>query len=98
MRRDGDAAETALPRIPLLVLTGFLGAGKTTRLNAWLREADDERRVAVIENELGPVPVDSLLVANTHEAMPVFSIANGCVCCSGAVDLVAALEVSDLIT
>ena len=43
------------------------------------RQADDDHRVAVIENELGSVPLDSMLVANTHEAMPVFTVANGCV-------------------
>jgi len=78
--------------IPLVVLTGFLGAGKTTLLNSWLQQADDTHRVAVIENEFGPVAVDEQLVANRHDQMPTLTVVSGCVCCSGAVDLVAALE------
>lgn len=78
--------------VPLVLLTGFLGAGKTTLLNAWLDRADDTHRIAVIENELGPVAVDEQLVANRHDQMPTMTIVSGCVCCSGAVDLVAALE------
>ena len=76
-------------KVPVTLLTGFLGAGKTARLNATLRSGT--QRVAVIENELGALSVDGLLVANGH-ADTVVELPGGCLCCSGAVDLVAALE------
>ena len=79
-------------KLPLVVLTGFLGAGKTTRLNDWLRHAEASGvKVAVVENEIGSVPVDDALVANTHDGATL-TVTSSCVCCSGAVDLIAALE------
>eukprot|EP00931_Biecheleriopsis_adriatica_P057433 TRINITY_DN34066_c0_g1_i1.p1 TRINITY_DN34066_c0_g1~~TRINITY_DN34066_c0_g1_i1.p1 ORF type:complete len:397 (+),score=95.61 TRINITY_DN34066_c0_g1_i1:29-1192(+) len=78
-------------RVPLTILTGFLGAGKTARLNATL--STSKSRVAVIENEIGAVGVDGALVANVHpEEDGIIELANGCLCCSAEVDLVAALE------
>jgi G3E family GTPase len=71
------------------LLTGFLGAGKTTRLNATLSAGTS--RVAVIENELGALGVDGALVANTHDD-GVIELSNGCLCCSAEVDLISALE------
>lgn len=76
-------------RVPVTLLTGFLGAGKTARLNATLRSAVG--RVAVIENELGALGVDGALVANGH-GDGVIELPNGCLCCSQEVDLVGALE------
>lgn len=78
-------------KVPVTLLTGFLGAGKTTRLNRTLSEG--KSRIAVIENEIGALGVDGSLVANAHtEADGVIELANGCLCCSAEVDLVAALE------
>lgn len=47
---------------------------------------------ACVVPEIGPVAVDEMLVANRHDQMPTVTVVSGCVCCSGAVDLVAALE------
>lgn len=78
-------------KVPVTLLTGFLGAGKTTRLNRTLSEG--KSRIAVIENEIGALGVDGTLVANAHtEADGVIELANGCLCCTAEVDLVAALE------
>jgi G3E family GTPase len=68
---------TADGAIPLVVLTGFLGAGKTTVLNRVLG-AQHHRRVAVIVNELGRIDVDARLLR--ARAGDVVELAGGCVC------------------
>ncbi|BAL24401.1 GTP-binding protein [Azoarcus sp. KH32C] len=74
--------------IPVTLLTGFLGAGKTTLLNRILAEASGQR-IAVIENEFGPVNIDSeLLVQQTAE---VVEMTNGCLCCTIRGDLAKSL-------
>jgi G3E family GTPase len=73
-----------LSPIPVTLLTGFLGAGKTTLLNRVLTAAHGQR-IAVIENEFGPVNIDSeLLVQSTAE---VVEMTNGCLCCTVRGDL-----------
>jgi G3E family GTPase len=63
--------------VPLVILTGFLGAGKTTVLNRVLG-AQHHRRVAVIVNELGRIDVDGRLLK--ARAGDVVELAGGCVC------------------
>lgn len=65
------------PRPPLVILTGFLGAGKTTTLNRVLG-AQHHRRVGVIINELGRIDIDTRLVKS--RAGDVLELAGGCVC------------------
>lgn len=64
---------------PFTILTGFLGAGKTTVLNRMLR-APKGRRIAVLVNELGRVAIDSKLIVG--RGGDVLELAGGCVCCS----------------
>jgi len=64
-------------RPPLVILTGFLGAGKTTTLNRVLG-AQHHRRVGVIINELGRIEIDTRLVKS--RAGDVLELAGGCVC------------------
>jgi G3E family GTPase len=64
--------------VPVTLLTGFLGAGKTTLLNQVLRDPGG-RRIAVLVNDFGDVPVDGLLVESVVEDMITF--AGGCMCC-----------------
>ncbi|MGQ5525401.1 CobW family GTP-binding protein [Chitinimonas sp. PSY-7] len=74
---------------PVTLLTGFLGAGKTTLLNHIL-QTDHRYRIAVIENEFGPVNIDStLLIVSANE---VVEMSNGCLCCTIRGDLVATLR------
>ena len=75
-------------KIPLIVLTGFLGTGKTTLLNRWLRHAALVQS-AVLINEFGEVGLDHQIVEPLDGA-PVL-LANGCVCCSIRDDLKAAI-------
>ncbi|ENN93104.1 CobW family GTP-binding protein [Bartonella vinsonii] len=79
-------------RIPLTLITGFLGSGKTTFLNRMLRDpllAD----CAVIINEFGEVGIDHLLVEKTTEG--IIELTNGCLCCNLRSDLIDTL--TDLI-
>ena len=74
---------------PVTVLTGFLGAGKTTLVN---RIVGDARyaKTALVVNEWGEVPVDHVLVRASSENVVV--LAGGCICCRVAGDLVGALR------
>lgn len=65
-------------RLPFSILTGFLGAGKTTVLNRLL-SAPQGRRIAVLVNELGRIAIDSRLIL--HRGGDVLELAGGCVCC-----------------
>ncbi|SFJ76884.1 GTP-binding protein [Bradyrhizobium sp. Gha] len=80
---------TDAPLIPVTVLTGFLGSGKTTVLNHLLRQPGMDGTVAII-NEFGEVGLDHLLVETSEERFALLD--NGCVCCSVREDLVALLE------
>ena len=70
---DGDA-----PRVPFTILTGWLGAGKTTALNRMLA-AQHGRRIAVLVNELGRISIDTQLIIG--RGGDVLELAGGCVCC-----------------
>lgn len=73
-------------RTPVVVVTGFLGSGKTTLVNELLKE---ERDSLVIVNEFGDVPVDHALVENSTET--AVALPNGCLCCHVRGDLEEAL-------
>ncbi len=75
--------------VPVTVLTGFLGAGKTTVLNQLLRRPE-LARTAVLVNELGTIPIDHHLVKDVRGDTTVLS--SGCVCCTVSGDLVRALS------
>lgn len=83
------AGEDRDRRVPVILLTGFLGAGKTTVLNHLLRQPEMAGS-AVLINELGAVGVDHHLVEQVDEALVVLD--SGCICCSVQGDLVRALK------
>lgn len=64
------------PRLPVLVLTGYLGSGKTTLLNSLLQQWPD---TAVIINEFGTTPIDQRLLMQT--GIPLMTLSGGCLCC-----------------
>jgi G3E family GTPase len=74
---------------PVTVLTGFLGAGKTTLVNRILSEAHG-LRIGVIVNDFGAVSIDSELIIGVESG--TVSLANGCVRCEIRGDLVAAVD------
>ena len=75
--------------LPVTVIGGYLGAGKTTLVNHLLRHPEG-RRLAVLVNEFGDLPIDADLIQRRDEDM--IAIAGGCVCCSYGSDLIEALE------
>ncbi len=75
--------------IPVTLIGGHLGAGKTTLVNHLLRERG-ERRIAVLVNDFGELPIDDALIESRNG--PVMRLAGGCVCCSFGSDLMAALQ------
>ena len=78
-----------LPPIPLTIVTGFLGAGKTSLLNALLRTPELADTVVII-NEFGEIGLDHLLVEKADEGM--VTLASGCLCCTIRGDLISTLE------
>jgi G3E family GTPase len=67
-----------MSRVPFTILTGWLGAGKTTALNRMLA-ASHGRRIAVLVNELGRISIDTQLIVG--RGGDVLELAGGCVCC-----------------
>ncbi|MDR3437582.1 cobalamin biosynthesis protein CobW [Telmatospirillum sp.] len=82
-------------KIPTTVVTGFLGAGKTTLIRHLLAHAEG-RRIALIVNEFGDVGVDGeLLAACGAEGCgcdDIIELANGCLCCTVADEFLPAME------
>lgn len=86
---------TALAKVPCSIVTGFLGAGKTTLVRNILQNGAG-RRLAVIVNEFGDVGIDGEIlkscgVENCSEDR-IVELSNGCICCTVADDFVPALE------
>lgn len=86
MERLTDAPDE---RLPVSLLTGFLGSGKTTVLNRLLRHPD-LARTAVIINEFGEIGLDHDLVESTTDELMLLQ--SGCLCCTIRSDLVDALR------
>lgn len=74
--------------IPVTLITGFLGSGKTTLVNRILSEAHGQK-IAVIENEFGEANIDHELLV--RERVEVVEMNNGCLCCSVRGDLIRIL-------
>ena len=74
--------------VPVTLIGGYLGAGKTTLVNNLLRHASG-RRLAILVNEFGELPIDADLIEARDGNL--ISISGGCICCSFGSDLIAAL-------
>ena len=91
MEAAGDRAHTERmrARLPVTLVTGFLGSGKTTMINEALK-APELGNTVVVVNEFGEVGLDHKLVANSNDAVVVLE--NGCLCCTVRSDLVSTLN------
>jgi len=79
---------SAADALPVVVIGGYLGAGKTTLINHLLRHAEG-RRLSVLVNDFGTIAIDAALIAaRDGDSM---TLANGCVCCSIGGDFYRAL-------
>jgi len=78
-----------MQNLPVTVVGGYLGAGKTTLVNYLLRNANG-LRLAVLVNEFGELAIDKDLIEAEDDGL--ISISGGCVCCSFGGDLIAALQ------
>ncbi|KJC60635.1 GTPase [Bradyrhizobium sp. LTSPM299] len=74
--------------VPILLVAGFLGAGKTTVVNHLLAHAEG-RRIAAVVNDFGAVNIDAELIAGASDG--VVSLSNGCICCTLEGDLLRTL-------
>jgi len=85
----------SLARVPCTIVTGFLGAGKTTLVRHVLANAGG-RRLAVIVNEFGDVGIDGEILKGCGDAScpqeNIVELANGCLCCTVADEFVPALD------
>ncbi len=86
---------TDLSKIPVTVITGFLGSGKTTLIRHLL-ENNQGKRLGVLVNEFGTVGVDGdVLKSCADENCPaenIVELANGCICCTVADDFIPTIE------
>ena len=71
---------------PVTIISGYLGAGKTTLVNSLLSRCPG-RQLAVVVNDFGSIPIDPALMAGTD----ALSVSHGCACCTRAGDLLLAL-------
>jgi len=92
---NGKPDSLSLGQIPATIVTGFLGAGKSTLVRHVLSEARG-KRVAVIVNEFGDVGFDGELIGTCEDAacapVKITELTNGCICCTVADDFLPALE------
>ncbi|MCH2235417.1 MAG: cobalamin biosynthesis protein CobW, partial [Crocinitomicaceae bacterium] len=73
-----------MKKIPITIVTGFLGVGKTTLVHNMLRNANG-KRIAVLVNEFGEVDVDGELIGSAgseEEEANLVQLPNGCICCT----------------
>ena len=77
--------------IPITLLTGYLGSGKTTLINYILKNNND-KKIAVIVNDIGEVNIDASLIENggvvSEKDDSLVALSNGCICCNLKMDLV----------
>lgn len=86
---------TTLAKIPVTVVTAFLGSGKTTLIQHLIRNANG-KKLAVLVNEFGSEGVDGDILKSCADANcpaeNIVELANGCICCTVADDFIPAME------
>jgi G3E family GTPase len=77
--------------VPITILTGFLGAGKTTIVNKILQENSDIK-FGLIINEFGEIGIDGQILQSQNTQTDITEMSNGCLCCTVRGDLLKAVE------
>ena len=84
---SSEGISTADKRLPVTIVTGFLGAGKTTLVKRML-ENKRGLKILVIENEVGDIGIDHKLLMQQTEKEDVILLNNGCICCTVRQDVI----------
>lgn len=82
-----DLNQSSMP-IPIILIGGYLGSGKTTYLNRLLSEANGQK-LAILVNDFGAINIDASLVEGSVD--DVVALQNGCICCSMAMGMQSAI-------
>ena len=85
-------SEAITQPVPITVIAGYLGAGKTTLINDALRRLDDASGLALLVNDFGELNIDAALLRGAIEDERILSLQNGCICCALQDDLAQSLE------
>ncbi|MGN8518703.1 CobW family GTP-binding protein [Helicobacter pylori] len=80
-----------MPKIPITLITGFLGSGKTSFLSEYLNQTDHQG-VALIINEIGQAALDQRILSVQYCGEKMLYLNAGCVCCNKRMDLVESLK------
>ena len=90
-----DTNDKKLSKMPITVLSGFLGAGKTSFLQHIIKEDGTKRKYGLVVNDMANINVDSKLIrtqtTGDYSGIDTMELQNGCVCCSLAEDLMASV-------
>merc|ERR1719162_1923910 len=86
----GGASARAPPKVPISIISGFLGAGKTTMVRHILQNREG-MKVGVVVNDVAEANIDSEFL-KLEDADGIVGLQNGCACCSGRDDLFARLQ------
>ncbi len=80
---EKSANEIEMRKVPITIITGFLGVGKTTLVHNMLRNANG-KRIAVLVNEFGEIGIDGEIIKSgcDDENCDLIELANGCICCT----------------
>ncbi len=83
--KDNEGSKQKSNRLPVTIITGYLGSGKTTLVNHILQN-NKGLKVAVIVNEFGEIGIDNQLIVSTKE--DIIELSNGCICCQVRGDII----------
>ena len=80
-------------RVPVVLITGYLGSGKTTLMQHILQQ--EQRKVALIVNDMGSINIDASLISKTGNQVvqvEMVELQNGCICCTLRDEFMAEIE------
>ncbi|HOC34367.1 MAG TPA: GTP-binding protein, partial [Ruminococcus flavefaciens] len=80
-------------KIPVILITGYLGSGKTTLMQNLLKQ--EQRKIALIVNDMGSVNIDAALLNKNRDriaSVEMVELQNGCICCSLRDEFIAEIE------